>query len=75
MNIKQLTRVRSLFNAAYVPRETNRHNQLGWVRAIRILGDKWLYAKHIKRGEYVWTPEETPKITARKRTILKEKQS
>ena len=42
MNIALLTKVRQLFNVDYVPRSTNRHNQLQYVKALRYLGDKWL---------------------------------
>ena len=45
MNITLLTKVRYLFNVDYVPRSTNRHNQLQYVKAMRILGDKWLTHK------------------------------
>lgn len=42
MNITLLTKVRKLFSVEYVPRSTNRHNQLQYIKALRILGDKWL---------------------------------
>ena len=42
MNITLLTKVRKLFNIDYVPRSTNRHNQKQYIKAMRILGDKWL---------------------------------
>jgi hypothetical protein len=42
MNITLLTKVRKLFNIDYVPRSTNRHNQKQYIKALRILGDKWL---------------------------------
>ena len=42
MNICILTKVRQLFNVDYVPRSTNRHNQKQYIKALRILGDKWL---------------------------------
>jgi hypothetical protein len=42
MNIALLTKVRKLFNVDYVPNSTNRHNQLQYIKALRILGDKWL---------------------------------
>jgi len=45
MNITLLTKVRHLFNVDYVPRSTNRHNQLQYVKALRILGNKWLIHK------------------------------
>jgi len=48
MNITLLTKVRYLFNVDYVPRSTNRHNQLQYVKALRILGDKWLTHPHNK---------------------------
>ena len=42
MNTIMLIKVRQLFNVDYVPRSTNRHNQLQYIKAIRLLGDKWL---------------------------------
>lgn len=49
MNTNALRRVRRLFNNPYVPVEHNRSYQRQWVRQIRMLGDKWLLAKHIER--------------------------
>jgi hypothetical protein len=46
MNTQMLIKVRQLFNVDYVPRSTNRHNQLQYVKALRILGDKWLIHKN-----------------------------
>ena len=46
MNTQMLIKVRQLFNVDYVPRSTNRHNQLQYIKAIRILGDKWLIHKN-----------------------------
>jgi hypothetical protein len=48
MNIALLTKVRHLFNVDYVPRSTNRHNQKQYIKAIRLLGDKWLTHPHNK---------------------------
>jgi hypothetical protein len=48
MNITLLTKVRQLFNVDYVPRSTNRHNQKQYIKAIRLLGDKWLTHPHNK---------------------------
>jgi hypothetical protein len=42
MNITILTKVRKLFSVDYVPNSTNRHNQRQYIKALRILGDKWL---------------------------------
>jgi len=42
MNITLLTKVRQLFNVDYVPKHINRHNQKQYIKALRILGDKWL---------------------------------
>jgi hypothetical protein len=44
-----LRHVRKLWNVAYMPREINRANQRKWVRSVRVLGDRWLLAKHIER--------------------------
>jgi hypothetical protein len=45
MNTQMLIKVRQLFNVDYVPRSTNRHNQLQYVKALRMLGNKWLTHK------------------------------
>ena len=45
MNITLLTKVRQLFNVDYVPNSTNRHNQRQYIKALRILGDRWLIHK------------------------------
>ena len=45
MNTNMLIKVRQLFNVDYVPRSTNRHNQLQYVKALRQLGSKWLIHK------------------------------
>ena len=49
MNTCFLKKVRTLWNVDYVPKEQNRHNQLQWVRSVRMLGDKWLLAQHVQR--------------------------
>jgi hypothetical protein len=46
MKTEMLIKVRQLFNVDYVPRSTNRHNQLQYIKAIRLLGDKWLIHKN-----------------------------
>jgi hypothetical protein len=49
MKTAMLRRVRRLYNVDYVPRETNRANQLKWVRSVRLLGKNWLLAEYISR--------------------------
>jgi hypothetical protein len=41
MNTIHLKRVRRIFANEWVPQSTVRHNQLQWVRMVRMLGDKW----------------------------------
>lgn len=48
MKTQMLIKVRQLFNVQYVPRSTNRHNQKQYIKAIRLLGDKWLIHKDNK---------------------------
>ena len=45
MNTTRLAQARRLFNSPFAPREVNRANQRKWARSIRLLGDKWLYAR------------------------------
>ena len=54
MNISLLTKVRHLFNVDYVPNSTNRHNQRQYIKALRILGDKWLTHPHNKVQRIQW---------------------
>jgi hypothetical protein len=35
----------------YIPRELARKNQLKWVHAIRMLGDKWVLMQPLQRKE------------------------
>ena len=53
MKTKQLTRVRGLYNSEFATQELNRYNQRAWVRAIRILGDKWVLAKYQEKLDNV----------------------
>jgi len=45
MNTTRLAQARRLYNSDFASREVNRANQRKWARSIRILGDKWLYAR------------------------------
>lgn len=49
MNTTLLKRVRRHFDSPYVPDSVNRANRLKWVRAVRLLGDKWLLAAPVGR--------------------------
>lgn len=49
MRTTMLRRARSLWNAPWASRETNRYNQLKWARAVARLGDKWLMAAPMER--------------------------
>jgi hypothetical protein len=49
MNVRMLRHVRQMWNVDYVPQEINRANQRKWVKAVRLLGDKWLLAQHNER--------------------------
>ena len=49
MNTKMLTRARRLFCHADVPASTARHNMRQWARSIRMLGDRWLLARHVSK--------------------------
>ena len=48
MNTQALSIVRRLFQVQGVPSHIQRHNMRGWVRSVRYLGDKWVYAKHVE---------------------------
>jgi hypothetical protein len=41
----RLAQARRLYNSDLTSREVNRANQLKWARSIRMLGDKWLFAR------------------------------
>ena len=51
MNITMLKRVRELYNVDYLSYQENRANQRKWVKAIRMVGDKWLLKQKGKRNE------------------------
>lgn len=51
MNTKLLRLGRKLWSVEGVSRETNRRNMRHWARSLRLLGDKWLLAKHMPRTE------------------------
>lgn len=51
MKTKMLKLGRRLWSNQSVPRETNRRNLREWVRAIRVVGDKWQLAKYVERKE------------------------
>jgi hypothetical protein len=49
-----LRRVRQHFVHDMAPRHTQRHNIAAWVRSVRMLGDKWVYANpqdYPRKGE------------------------
>lgn len=47
MKTTMLTRARKHFNSGM--KHIDRHNQRAWVRAIRMLGNKWLLAKPMEK--------------------------
>lgn len=51
MKTDLLKHARKLWNVRHVPREINRSNALKWARAVYRLGDRWLIAKPIQKGE------------------------
>ena len=52
MNITHLRRVRRLFcSDPTVPKHTQRHNCVQWVKSVRYLGDKWLLANTRRPGD------------------------
>ena len=51
MKTRVLKQVREMWNVEDVSRETNRANQRKWVRAVRMLGKKWLLSKPIERKD------------------------
>ena len=49
MNTTLLRRVRRHFCHDMAPAHTARHNMRAWCKSVRMLGDKWLFAKPIDR--------------------------
>ena len=47
MDITYLRMARRLWNVDYIPYQANRANMRRWVRALRMVGDKWLLCKHV----------------------------
>lgn len=52
MKTRMLKMARRLWAAPEVPEHLARHNMRAWTRSIKVLGDRWLLAKHM--------PRETP---------------
>lgn len=52
MKTRVLKQVREMWNVEDVSREINRSNQRKWVKAVRMLGNKWLLSKPIERKDY-----------------------
>jgi len=44
-----LKTARRLFDSGYVSTAVNRANRLKWVRSIRALGDKWVFATRVEK--------------------------
>jgi hypothetical protein len=53
MNTKLLKHSRELFKSYDVPEHVRRSYRLKWVRSIRFLGDKWLFAQHVQRKDAI----------------------
>jgi hypothetical protein len=51
MTTKLLKHTRELFKTYDVPEHVRRDYPRKWIRSIRLLGDKWLLAKHVTRKE------------------------
>lgn len=49
MNIELLRRVRAHFMHDMAPSHVARHNARQWVRSIRLLGDRWLLARPVRK--------------------------
>ena len=49
MNTTMLRRARRHFVHPMAPTHIQRANMRAWVRSIRMLGDRWLFAKPIER--------------------------
>lgn len=47
MKTTLLVRARKHFNSGM--KHVDRHNQRAWIRAIRMLGDKWVYLRFIPK--------------------------
>lgn len=48
MNTTRLRQARRLFTNELAERSQIRHNIRAWVRCLRAMGDKWVYAKTIR---------------------------
>lgn len=46
MDITYLRMARRLWNVDYLPYQENRANMRRWIKAIRVVGDKWLLNKN-----------------------------
>lgn len=48
---KLIMRSQELFDSEYVTSDINHANQEKWVRAVQILGNRWLIAKTMKKED------------------------
>jgi hypothetical protein len=53
MKTNMLKRARELWNVSDVSREINRANQRKWIRGLRIVGDKWLFAQYMEKPDAI----------------------
>ena len=60
MKIAMLAHVRQMWNSDLVSRTINRHNQLSWIRQVKILGSRRLIAVPIPRPG---TPPVPPSLS------------
>lgn len=50
MTTRELIRYsRRLWSVRTAPAHVNRHNRHAWVRAMLVLGDRWLFAKPVQK--------------------------
>lgn len=50
MTTRELIRYsQRLWSVPTAPARINRHNRHAWVRAMKVLGDRWLFAQHVQK--------------------------
>jgi hypothetical protein len=53
MKTEMLRRARKNWFVAGVPTQTSRSNMRKWVKAVRVLGDKWILVSPVRRKDSV----------------------
>jgi hypothetical protein len=49
INRELVKKAQKLWSVDYIPKEVNRHNRRAWIRAVQMVGDRWLLLRKVER--------------------------